>query len=27
MNAGEKTVEVISGDITNLRLRSVYNIN
>ena len=27
MNAGEKTVEVISGDITNLRLRSVYDIN
>lgn len=27
MNAGERTVEVISGDITNLRLRSVYDIN
>jgi beta-mannosidase len=27
MNAGSKTVEVISGEITNLRLRSVYDIN
>ena len=27
MNAGTKTVEVLSGDITNLRLRSVYDIN
>ena len=27
MNAGTKTVEVLSGDITDLRLRSVYDIN
>lgn len=27
MNAGSKTVEVISGEITNLRLRSVYDID
>ncbi len=26
MNAGSKTVEVISGEITDLRLRSVYDI-
>ena len=27
MNAGEKTVEVLSGNIADLRLRSVYDIN
>ncbi len=27
MNAGQKTVEVISGQLDNLRLRSVYDIN
>jgi beta-mannosidase len=27
MNAGTKTVEVLNGEITSLRLRSVYDIN
>lgn len=27
MNAGTKTVKVLSGKITDLRLRSVYDIN
>ena len=27
MNAGSKTVDIISGNINNIKLRSVYDIN